>query len=79
MGRQNCLNEDLESEELYELATPVSAGQNLLDRIAETKKLSARGFNCILRVARKLANFDHQYTPSGENIATAISWRDITF
>ena len=43
MGRQNCLNAHLDGEALYKLAAPDSAGQNLLDRIADTKKLSARG------------------------------------
>ena len=78
MGPQNCLNEHLEGEALYKLAAPGSAGQNLLDRIADTKKLSARGFNRILRVARTLADLDHRDAPSAENIATAIRWRGIT-
>ena len=60
-------------------AAPDSAVQNLLDRIADTKKLSSRGFNNILRVARTLVYVDHRDTPSAENIATAIRWRDITF
>ena len=59
LGRQNCLNEDLEGEELDKLAAPDSAGQNLLDRIAETKKTECTGFNRILRVGRKLADLDH--------------------
>ena len=78
MGRQNCLNEHVEGKALYRLAAPDSAGQNLLDRIADTKKLSARGFNRILRVARTLADLDHCDTSSVENIATAIRWRGIT-
>ena len=79
MGRQNCLNAHLDDEVLYKLAAPDSAGQNLLDRIADTKKVSARGFNRILRVACTLACLDHRDTPSAENIATAIRWRDTTF
>ena len=57
---------------------PDADGQSLLDRIAETKKLSARGFNRILRVARTLANLDHSDMPGAENIATAICWHDAT-
>ena len=79
MGRQNCLNEHPEGEALYKLAARDSGGQNLLDRIADTKKLSALGFNRILQVARTLADLDHRNTPSAENIATVIRWRDITF
>lgn len=79
MGRQNCLSAHLDSEPLYKLAAQDSAGQILLDRIADTKKLSSRGFSNILRVARTLADVDHRDTPSAENIATAIRWRDITF
>ena len=58
---------------------PDTAGQSLLDRIADTKKLSARGFNRFLRVARTLADLDHRDIPAAENIATAIRWRDIAF
>ena len=79
MGRQNCLNAHLDGEAHYKLAAPDSAEQNLLDRIADTQKLSAWGFNRILRVARMLADLDHRDMPSAENIATAIRWRDITF
>ena len=60
MARQNCLNAHLDGEALYKLAAPDTAGQSLLDRIADTKKLSARGFNRILRVARTLADLDHR-------------------
>ena len=79
MARQNCLNAHLDGEALYKLAAPDTAGQSLLDRIADTKKLSARGFNRILRVARTLADLDHRDMPGAENVATAIRWRDIAF
>ncbi|HCD17041.1 MAG TPA: AAA family ATPase, partial [Rhodobiaceae bacterium] len=77
MARQNCLNAHLDGEALYQHGAPDSAGQSLLDRIADTKKLSARGFNRILRVARTLADLDHRDSPNAENIATAIRWRDV--
>ena len=79
MGPQNCLNAHLDGEVLYKLAAPGSAGHNLLDCIADTKKLSARGFNRIWRAACTLADLDHRDTPSAENISTAIRWRDTTF
>ena len=79
MARQNCLNAHLDGEALYKLAAPDTAGQSLIDRIADTKKLSARGFNRILRVARTLADLDHRDMPGAENVATAIRWRDIAF
>ena len=44
-----------------------------------TKKQSGREFKCILRAARVLTDLDHRDTPSAENIAIAIRWRDITF
>ena len=78
MARQNCLNAHLDGEALYKLAAPDADGQSLLDRIADTKKLSARGFNRILRVARTLAGLDHSDMPGAANIATAIRWRDVT-
>ena len=37
MAGQNCLNTHLDGEALYKLAAPDTAGQNLLDRIANTK------------------------------------------
>ena len=50
MARQNCLNAHLDGKALYTLAAPDTAGQSLLDRIADTKKLNARGLTafCVL-------------------------------
>ena len=59
--------------------TPANAGQSLLDRIADPKKLRALGFYRILRVARTLADLDHRDMPIPENVATVICWRDIAF
>ena len=78
MARQNCLNAHLDGEALYKLAAPDADGQSMLCRIADTKKLSARGLNRILRVARTLADLDQCDMPGAENIATAIRWRDVT-
>ena len=61
------------------MITPVNAGQSVLDRIADPKKLRALGFNCVLRVARTLADLDHRDMPSPEKVATAIRWRNIAF
>ena len=58
---------------------PANAGQSLLDRIADPKKLRALGFYRILRVARTLADLDHRDMPSPEKVAPAIHWRDIAF
>ena len=78
MVRQNFLNAHFDGLALYKLAAPDADGHSMLDRIANTKKLSARGFNRILRVARTPADLDHSDRPSAENIATAIRWRDVT-
>lgn len=56
---------------------PDTAGQSLLDRIADPKKLKARDSNRILGVARMPSDLDHRDMPSAENVATAIRWRDI--
>ena len=37
MGRKYCLNSYPDGEAVYKLAVPVSAGQNMLDRIADSK------------------------------------------
>ena len=78
MAQQNCLNAHLDGEALYKLATPDTAGQSLLDRIADTKKLSARGFNRIFRFVRTLLDLDHRDIPGAENVV-AIRWHDIAF
>ena len=73
MERQNCLNAHLDGEALYKLAAPDTGDQSLLDRIADTKKLSARGFSRIFRVGLTLADFDHGDMPGAETGVTAIS------
>ena len=66
MARQNCLNAHLDGDAV---TTPVNAGQSLLDRIGDPKKLRALGFNRILRVARTLADLNH----SPEKVAPALA------
>ena len=47
MAGQNCVNANHDSEALYKLGAPDTAGQSLLDRIVDTKKLRERDFNRI--------------------------------
>jgi magnesium chelatase family protein len=51
-------NAEAEGELLDEVAGPDTAGQALLQRAAERRRLSARGYHRVLRVARTIADLD---------------------
>ena len=76
--RQECLNVRLDGDRLRELASPDAAGQKLLDAIIEDGRMTARGFNRVLRVARSLADLQARDLPAAEDIATALSWRGVS-
>lgn len=77
-ARQNVLNARLDGDALRTHAWPDEAGQALIDRIVAAQKVSARGFNRILRVARTLADLAGRARPDESDIATAIRWRSLT-
>lgn len=79
LARQNVLNARLDGELLRTHAAPDAAAQKLLDRIIDDNRVTARGFNRILRVARTLADLGERATIGESDIATAILWRGIAW
>ncbi len=72
-------NAELNGDLLYELAMPHDNGKDLLNKAAEKFKLSARGYNRILRVARTIADMEGVARVSYNHIAEALSYRRVSF
>ena len=78
---QGCLNAYLDGELLRDLARPDEEGQALIDKItneAISAKLTARGYNRIIRVARTIADLDGCEHLAARHIASAMGWRGVT-
>ncbi|OWU83282.1 ATPase AAA [Oceanicola sp. 22II-s10i] len=69
------LNADLQGEMLERVATPDTAGRELLTQAAERVGLSARGYHRILRVARTIADLDGAEAVGRDHVAEAIGFR----
>lgn len=72
------VNADVDGEALAEVATPDSEGSDLLNKVAEKYRLSARGYHRILRVARTIADLDNSEQVKRPHIAEAAGYR-VTF
>jgi magnesium chelatase family protein len=68
-------NADAAGEALSHFATPDTEGRDLLNRVADRFKLSARGYHRVLRVARTIADLDHSDEVGKRHIAEAVSFR----
>ncbi|MFT6024295.1 MAG: magnesium chelatase family protein [Ascidiaceihabitans sp.] len=68
-------NADAEGEALSEIATPDTEGRELLNRVADRFKLSARGYHRVMRVARTIADLDGSQGVCKRHIAEAVSFR----
>lgn len=62
---------------LEEIAAPDNEGRTLLSQAADHMKLSGRGYNRILRIARTSADLDGQDSVRRPRIAEALSYRRI--
>lgn len=72
------VNADVDGEALMEVARPDPEGTDLLAKVAEKFRLSARGYHRILRVARTIADLDGSGGVRRPHIAEAAGYR-VTF
>jgi magnesium chelatase family protein len=75
--RDGGLNAAIESGELERVASPDAAGHVLLQKAAETMRLSARAYHRTLRVARTIADLEGVANVRRVHIAEALSLRRI--
>lgn len=68
-------NADAQGSLLEDVATPDTDGRELLLKVAEKFKLSARGYHRILRVARTIADLDGMEKVQRQHIGEAASFR----
>ena len=74
-GAAPLLNSRLEGDRLELVAAPDAEGRALLDRAAETLKLTARGYHRVMRIARTIADLDGDARVARNHIAEAASYR----
>ncbi|MBP7189892.1 MAG: YifB family Mg chelatase-like AAA ATPase [Rickettsiaceae bacterium] len=72
-------NSRLDGQLLTDYATPSEDGQILLNNAASKFKLSMRGYNRILRVARTIADLEKENRIHKMHIAEALSYRQIDY
>ena len=77
MARQGKLNARLDGDQLRDVAAADAGGQKLLARIIDDGRMTARGFNRVLRVARSLADMKGARRPDEADMATALVWRGV--
>ncbi|MEM6488576.1 MAG: YifB family Mg chelatase-like AAA ATPase [Pseudomonadota bacterium] len=74
-GGDGAVNATLDGAALDGAATPDAAGQALLAKAAERYRLSARGYNRVLRLARTIADLEGATAVGRGHIAEAVSYR----
>jgi len=75
LGIDARTNAEVDGEALLAVATPDAAAQTLLTEAAERLKLSARGYNRVIRVARTIADLAGVETIGRPHIAEALTYR----
>lgn len=79
-AEQECLtNAEVNGEFLEEIAEPDTEGKLLLKKSVDSFKISMRGYNRILRVARTIADLGGSEKIQKSHIAEAISYRQKSF
>ncbi len=71
------LNNALDGQLLIDYAVPVDAGRDMLNEAAKKFRLSMRGYNRVLRVARTIADLEASKTVRKVHIAEALSYRQL--
>ena len=75
LARQGCLNADLAGKELRRHAMPDGGAVDLLRELVDRLRLSARGFDRLLRVARTIADLEGASRVQAAQLAEAASFR----
>jgi magnesium chelatase family protein len=76
-GYNISTNAQADGELLLEVAFPNDTGKALLNKAAEQMKLSMRGYNRVLRVARTIADLEGSVHVSKNHVAEALSYRQV--
>ena len=71
-------NADAVGDLLEEVATPDCDGRELMNKVAERMRLSARGYHRVLRVARTIADLSGSGGVGRSHVAEAVSYRMTT-
>ncbi len=77
LKRQNCLNSQLNNQQIEHHCTPDQASQALLSQAVDKLKLSARSYHRLLKLARTIADLTELEHISTECISEAINYRRI--
>jgi magnesium chelatase family protein len=75
LERQGCLNGEMTAGQIALHCKPESSAEKLLLGYAQKHHLSARALHRICRVARTLADLEHEQQINKKHIATAIQYR----
>ncbi len=78
-GYDIMVNNNLDGQLLIDYAMPVDEGRNMLNEAAQKFKLSMRGYNRVLRVARTIADLAGSSCVKKIHIAESISYRKLSF
>jgi magnesium chelatase family protein len=75
LQRQGCPNAQLTGQQLRQHAEPVAAAAELLNELASHGRLSGRGFDRLLRVARTVADLEESAQVEARHLAEAAAYR----
>jgi magnesium chelatase family protein len=75
MERQGCLNAQLKPSRLRQLAALDGSSRQTLERWAEQRGLTARGFHRAWRVARTAADLESSDSIAENHILEALGYR----
>jgi len=73
------VNNNLDGQLLVEYAMPVDDGRDMLNEAAQKFKLSMRGYNRVLRVARTIADLAGSANVRRHHVAESLSYRKLSF